>query len=157
MLPQTCRVFRDIVKERTIWSEKIKDIRTRLPFLYRDRPNLLNSSTEKLKKEGIRQTVLDHRWIKQELEPVPFTQLDCGDNVGFFTIFPGGEYIVVIFRDGRFTLRKLDDSTDDSPPRSVTVQFPEHAVHGIMHNFWTLRSTDGSAVLSMSQYLGSYS
>jgi hypothetical protein len=108
-----------------------------------------------MKKEGIRQSLLDRRWGKTDEEPAKAIPLDCGENIGFFTVFPGGEWIVIIYRDGRLCLWEL--RSDGITPRSVTAQFYETAVHGIMHNFWTLRSVDGSAVLAMSQYGGSYS
>jgi hypothetical protein len=153
---QTCRLLYDISNDRSVWYQRINEIQTRLPFLSRDRPHLLNSPTDKLKQEGIRQSLLDDRWSKTGSPSGGIRRLECGSDINFFTLFPGGDWLVIIFQDGRFGLKELNQPADGTSPRSVTVNI-NGPVQDVMHNFWTSRSTDGSAILSMSQYFGNSS
>jgi hypothetical protein len=127
-----------------------------LPFLARDRPNLERSSAEELKLEAIRQSILDHRWSTRTSEPGRVRKLNCDHNINFFTLFPGGEWLVVINYSGQFCIKEVAP-LNGAAPRSATTSFSPQNVREIMHNFWALRSADGSAVLSMSQASGTHS
>jgi hypothetical protein len=74
--------------------------------------------------------------------------------VNFFTVFPGGQWLVIILEDGRLCLRELSQS--GPTPKSVTVE-PGASERDVMHNFWASRATDGSAILALSQYAISHS
>ena len=69
--------------------------------------------------------------------------------VNFFTVFPGGQWLVIILEDGRLSLREL--CGPDREPKSITVKLGA-SVREVMHNFWASRAADGSAILALSQY-----
>jgi len=125
-----------------------------MPFLHKDRPNLLHASTDILRQESIRQTRLDRLWRRHDSPPGRITELMIEENVNFFTVFPGGQWLVIILEDGRLCLRELCES--DRTPKSITVKLGA-SVREVMHNFWASRATDGSAVLALSQYATSHS
>jgi len=125
-----------------------------MPFLHKDRPNLLNASTDALRKESIRQTRLDRVWCRHDSPPGRITEIMIEETVNFFTVFPGGQWLVIILEDGRLCLRELYES--DREPRSITVELGA-SVREVMHNFWASRAEDGSAVLALSQYATSHS
>lgn len=125
-----------------------------MPFLHKDCPNLLHAPTDALRLESVRQTRLDRLWCRHDSPPGNITQVEVEETVNFFTVFPGGQWLVIILDDGRLCLRELRQS--DSAPRSVTVKLGA-SVRKVMHNFWASRATDGSAILALSQYAVSHS
>lgn len=120
-----------------------------MPFLHKDRPNLLRAPTDILRQESIRQTRLDHLWCRHDSPPGGITQIQVEESVNFFTLFPGGQWLVIILEDGRLCLREL--RKPGPPPKSITVKLGA-SVREVMHNFWASRVADGSAILALSQY-----
>lgn len=125
-----------------------------MPFLHKDRPNLLRAPTDALREESVRQTRLDHLWCRNDSPPGQITQVELEEAVNFFTVFPGGQWLVIILDDGRLCLRELRQS--NAAPKSITVKLGA-SVREVMHNFWASRATDGSAILALSQYAVSHS
>ena len=125
-----------------------------MPFLHKDRPNLIHASTHALRQEAIRQTRLDRLWCCHDSPPGKITEVVVDEAVNFFTVFPGGEWLVIILEDGRLCLRELCES--DQVPRSITVKLGA-SVREVMHNFWASRGADGSAILALSQFAISHS
>lgn len=125
-----------------------------MPFLHKDRPNLLQAPTGALRLESIRQTRLDRLWCRHDSPSGQITELQIEEAVNFFTVFPGGEWLVIILEDGRLCLRELHEL--GPAPRSITVKLGA-SVREVMHNFWASRAVDGSAVLALSQYATSHS
>lgn len=125
-----------------------------MPFLHKDLPNLLRAPTDALRQESIRQTRLDRLWCRHDSPPGKITQVQFEEAVNFFTVFPGGQWLVIILNDGRLCLRELLQS--NLAPRSITIE-PGASVREVMHNFWASRATDGSAILALSQYAISHS
>lgn len=125
-----------------------------MPFLHKDRPNLLNAPTDALRQEFARQIRLDRLWSRNNSPPGKISQIKLKETVNFFTVFPGGQWLVIILNDSRLCLRELRHS--DPAPRSVTVTLGA-SVREVMHNFWASRATDGSAILALSQYAVSHS
>lgn len=151
---QTCKTFYCISNDRCVWLEQLETIRTRMPFLHKDRPNLLHASTDALRQESIRQTRLDRLWCRHDSPPGQVTEVIVEETVNFFTVFPGGQWLVIILEDGRLCLRELCEP--GRVPSSVTVKLGA-SVREVMHNFWASRATDGSAILALSQYAISHS
>lgn len=135
--------------DRCVWLEQLEGVRTRMPFLYKDLPHLLCAPTDVLRQESIRQTRLDQLWCRHDSPSGRITEVIVEEAVNFFTVFPGGQWLVVILEDGRLNLRELCGS--DRLPRSITVKLGA-SVREVMHNFWASRAADGSAVLALSQY-----
>ena len=125
-----------------------------MPFLHKDRPNLLHASTDALRQEAIRQTRLDRLWCRHDSPPGRVTKITLEETVNFFTVFPGGQWLVIILEDGRLCLRELCEP--DRVPSSITVKLGA-SVREVMHNFWASRAVDGSATLALSQYAISHS
>lgn len=125
-----------------------------MPFLHKDRPNLLRATTDVLRQEALRQTRLDRLWCRHHSPPGQITEIAVEEPVNFFTVFPGGQWLVIILEDGRLRLRELHES--HPAPRSITVDLGA-SVREVMHNFWASRAADGSAVLALSQYAISHS
>ena len=125
-----------------------------MPFLHKDRPNLLHSSTDALRQESIRQTRLDRIWCRHDSPPGQITEIVVEEAVNFFTVFPGGQWLVIILEDGCLCLRELCEPGE--VPRSITVKLGA-SVREVMHNFWASRAADGSAILALSQYATSHS
>ena len=125
-----------------------------MPFLHKDRPNLLHASTDALRQESIRQTRLDRLWCRHDSPPGRITEVLIEETVNFFTVFPGGQWLVIILDDGRLRLRELCES--DRTPRTITAKLGA-SVREVMHNFWASRAADGSAILALSQYATSHS
>lgn len=143
--------------DRCVWLEQLEGVRTRMPFLYKDLPHLLRASTDalrQLRQESIRQTHLDQLWCRHGSPPGQITEVIVEETVNFFTVFPGGQWLVVILEDGRLNLRELCGS--GRVPRSITVELGA-SVREVMHNFWASRAADGSAILALSQYAISHS
>lgn len=125
-----------------------------MPFLHKDRPNLLHATTDALRQESVRQTRLDHLWCRRDSPPGQVTEVVVEEAVNFFTVFPGGQWLVIILEDGRLSLRELCEP--GRVPTSITVKLGA-SIREVMHNFWASRAADGSAILALSQYAISHS
>ncbi|KAF9654047.1 hypothetical protein BDM02DRAFT_3182457 [Thelephora ganbajun] len=153
-LASTCKTLYTISNDRCVWLEQLECIRTRMPFLHKDRPNLLHASTDALRRESILQTRLDRLWCRHDSPPGQIIEVIVEEAVNFFTVFPGGQWLVIILEDGRLCLRELCEP--DQVPKSITVKLGA-SVREVMHNFWASRAVDGSAILALSQYATSHS
>lgn len=140
--------------DRCVWLEQLEGVRTRMSFLYKDLPHLFHAPTDALRQESIRQTRLDQLWCRHSSPSGQITEVIVEETVNFFTVFPGGQWLVVILEDGRLNLRELCGS--GRVPRSITVELGA-SVREVMHNFWASRAADGSAILALSQYAISHS
>ena len=127
---------------------------TRMPPPHKDRPSLFHASTDNPQQESIRQTRLDHLWRRHNSPPGQVSKVVVEETVDFYTVFPGGQWVVFILEGGRFCLREL--CGPDRVPRSITVKLGV-PVGAVTYNLWASEATDGSAILALSRSATSYS
>lgn len=127
---------------RCVWVQRLQSIRTRMPYL-------LDASTVALRQESFRQTRLDRLWSRQDSPPGQITQVELEEEVDFFTLFPGGQWLFVILGDGRPCLRRLHQ-TQDLAPTLIAVK-SELPVRNVEQSFWVSSATDESAIIALCE------
>lgn len=105
--------------ERSIWHSAVLDIVSvlQIPRITDTLPLL---SSQELRRKAIHMTRLDSHWYQKTLLPKNTRRHHCSDDVCRVEIINGGEWAVVLCRDGKIQLHEM---ADFSNPRFIMLHY----------------------------------
>jgi hypothetical protein len=121
--------------ERSIWHGALVDILSIIyvPGVQEVMPSM---SPEELRRRATHMTYLDRRWYQGSLVPKKIQRHHCESNVHSVQFIQGGEWVVMMFSDGRLQLCKAHDLAE----ASICIPYPTtpdaHFEMGIFLTSW---------------------
>ena len=128
---QTCKYLHKIFGEHSVWIAVLRDIMDVIP-LRRVVHALPSMSASELRQKAMLITRLDSVWSFNTARPMKMASHPLDFEVCVVHIWPGGDFILTLLRDGELRLYPIQDMTNPlltvpRPDRASCKYFPESA------------------------------
>ena len=111
--PQSCKLLHQLMDNRSIWYKALVDILSAI-YVPGMRETFPTMSSEQLRQKATHMTRLDRRWYQGSLMPTKIQRYHCASDAHSVHFVQGGEWVIIMFQDGRLELYGAHNMTEAS-------------------------------------------